>query len=190
MPDRLRVIAAPSVTLNDGKSIPRGRRFQDSIGRNRTSGGRPATDRRPAYRHCGNVRQQTPDRTRGRRFPHTWQPTLRRHNAAQRAPGLRRHAGGGVRPPARPKPDPVVRLKTFETEHPTIATVVDGSDRTLAQVLIRLHIQLGTIVIPKSVNPTRTASTFDVLDMASIFSPDDGNRLGPIHEPSISQAGE
>ena len=69
---------------------------------------------------------------------------------------------------------------------PTVTAVAERSGRTPAQVLIRWHIQLGNIVIPKSVNPQRIASNFDVFDfglsnndMASISSLDDGNRLGP-----------
>jgi len=70
--------------------------------------------------------------------------------------------------------------------HPTVTAVAQGCGRTPAQVLIRWHIQLGNIVIPKSVNPKRIASNFDVFDfelaqsdMASISLLDDGNRLGP-----------
>jgi 2,5-diketo-D-gluconate reductase A len=69
---------------------------------------------------------------------------------------------------------------------PTVIAVAESNHRTPAQVLIRWHIQLGNIVIPKSVNPKRIASNFDVFDfelsskhMASISSLDDGNRLGP-----------
>jgi 2,5-diketo-D-gluconate reductase A len=71
-------------------------------------------------------------------------------------------------------------------DDPTVTAVAEGRGRTPAQVLIRWHIQLGNIVIPKSVNPTRIASNFDVFDfelsaaeMASISSLDDGARLGP-----------
>jgi 2,5-diketo-D-gluconate reductase A len=70
--------------------------------------------------------------------------------------------------------------------HPTITALAQDCGRTPAQVLIRWHLQLGTIVIPKSVHPTRIASNFDVFDfelsadhMASIASLDDGTRLGP-----------
>src|ERR1700736_6005736 len=70
--------------------------------------------------------------------------------------------------------------------HPTVTAVAETTGRTPAQVLIRWHIQLGNIVIPKSVNPTRIASNFDVFDfelsanqMATISSLDDGTRLGP-----------
>jgi 2,5-diketo-D-gluconate reductase A len=70
--------------------------------------------------------------------------------------------------------------------HPVITSVAGDSGRTPAQVLLRWHIQLGNIVIPKSVHPSRIASNFDVFDfelsasqMASISSLDDGTRLGP-----------
>ncbi|TPG36855.1 aldo/keto reductase [Mycolicibacterium hodleri] len=71
-------------------------------------------------------------------------------------------------------------------EQATVVGIAEAHGKTPAQVLIRWHVQLGNIVIPKSVNPARIASNFDVFDfelseqdMTSIASLEDGTRLGP-----------
>jgi 2,5-diketo-D-gluconate reductase A len=46
----------------------------------------------------------------------------------------------------------------------TIAKVASAHDRTPAQVILRWHIQLGNVVIPKSVTPERIEENFQVLD--------------------------
>jgi 2,5-diketo-D-gluconate reductase A len=70
----------------------------------------------------------------------------------------------------------------------TDATLVDLGRRhgkTAAQVVLRWHLQLGNVVIPRSVNPDRIAENIDVLDfaltdeeMALISRLDTGDRIG------------
>ncbi|HUO38232.1 MAG TPA: aldo/keto reductase [Mycobacterium sp.] len=71
-------------------------------------------------------------------------------------------------------------------DHPTITRIADAYGKTPAQAVIRWHLQMGNIVIPKSVNPDRIVSNFDVFDfelsdddVESISSLDNGTRLGP-----------
>jgi 2,5-diketo-D-gluconate reductase A len=71
-------------------------------------------------------------------------------------------------------------------DNPKVTEVAQRHGKTPAQVLIRWHLQLGNIVIPKSVTPERIVSNFDVFDlelseqdMASISSLGEGTRLGP-----------
>jgi 2,5-diketo-D-gluconate reductase A len=49
-------------------------------------------------------------------------------------------------------------------DYPTIVQLAEAVDRTPAQVILRWHIQLGNIVIPKSVTPERIEENFRVFD--------------------------
>lgn len=67
-----------------------------------------------------------------------------------------------------------------------IKDVADAHGKTTAQVVIRWHLQLGHMVIPKSQTPSRIKENFDVFDfelsgdeLKKISSLDGGNRLGP-----------
>ncbi|MCP2279973.1 2,5-diketo-D-gluconate reductase A [Nocardia amikacinitolerans] len=71
-------------------------------------------------------------------------------------------------------------------EDRTITAIAAELDRMPAQVLIRWHLQLGNIVIPKSVTPSRIAANFDVFgfeltaeQMDAINALDRGGRIGP-----------
>ena len=72
----------------------------------------------------------------------------------------------------------------LENEH--IQAVAAKVGRTPAQVVLRWHLQLGLVVIPKSVTPSRIAENIalfdfalDDEDLAAIAKVDDGTRLGP-----------
>jgi 2,5-diketo-D-gluconate reductase A len=68
----------------------------------------------------------------------------------------------------------------------TIETIAAHHERTPAQVILRWHLQLGNVVIPKSANPERIRQNFDLFDfalseddMAAIERLDSGERTGP-----------
>jgi 2,5-diketo-D-gluconate reductase A len=71
-------------------------------------------------------------------------------------------------------------------EDGTIETVAAHHDRTPAQVILRWHLQVGNVVIPKSSNPERIRQNFQVFDfelseddMAAIARLDTDERIGP-----------
>ncbi|YAL82578.1 aldo/keto reductase [Dermacoccaceae bacterium W4C1] len=69
---------------------------------------------------------------------------------------------------------------------PVIVQIAERLGVSPAQVILRWHLQLENVVIPKSVTPERIASNFDVFgfeltgeDMQAIAGLDKGKRLGP-----------
>jgi 2,5-diketo-D-gluconate reductase A len=49
-------------------------------------------------------------------------------------------------------------------ENPLLGEIAESLGKTVAQVIIRWHLQLGNLVIPKSSSPDRLAENFDVFD--------------------------
>lgn len=79
---------------------------------------------------------------------------------------------------------PLGRGDSFDA--PAIRDAAVRTGRTVAQVILRWHIQHGLSVIPKSEKPERLAENFDVLDftltpeeMSAIDALDRGHRTGP-----------
>jgi 2,5-diketo-D-gluconate reductase A len=75
---------------------------------------------------------------------------------------------------------------------PVIAQLADKHGRTPAQVVLRWHIQMDTIAIPKSVTPSRIAENLAIFDfeldeddMAAVARLDRQHRTGP-HPDEVS----
>ncbi|GAA1193744.1 aldo/keto reductase [Streptomyces hebeiensis] len=79
-------------------------------------------------------------------------------------------------------------------EVPTVVAIARKHGRTPAQAVLRWHLQLGNVVIPKSVTPSRIRENIDVFDfeldaddLAALAALDEGKRLGP--DPTVFTAG-
>ncbi len=71
-------------------------------------------------------------------------------------------------------------------DDPVIVEIASEHERTPAQIVLRWHIQLGNVVIPKSVTPSRIEENFRVFDfelteaeMKRLSELDRGERTGP-----------
>ncbi|NUP65873.1 MAG: aldo/keto reductase [Nonomuraea sp.] len=69
---------------------------------------------------------------------------------------------------------------------PALIVLSEKYGRTPAQIVLRWHLQLGNVVIPKSVTPSRIEENIDVFgfildaeDMAAIGAMNAGRRIGP-----------
>lgn len=69
---------------------------------------------------------------------------------------------------------------------PVIGQIAQRLGKTPAQVIVRWHLQIGNVVIPKSVTPSRIVENFDVFgfeltedDLAAIAPLDRNHRTGP-----------
>lgn len=69
--------------------------------------------------------------------------------------------------------------------HPVLEKIGDRYGKSAAQVALRWHVELGNVVIPKSVTPERIRANLDVFDftldaadMAAIAALDSGERTG------------
>jgi 2,5-diketo-D-gluconate reductase A len=71
-------------------------------------------------------------------------------------------------------------------DNATLRSIAEKHGKSIAQVLIRWHLQLGNVVLPKSVTPSRIQENIDVFnftldqaDLDLIATLEDGHRTGP-----------
>jgi 2,5-diketo-D-gluconate reductase A len=71
-------------------------------------------------------------------------------------------------------------------DHDAIAQIAERHGKTPAQTILRWHLQIGNVVIPKSVTPERIHENIELFDfelsdqeLAAIGALDDGSRIGP-----------
>jgi 2,5-diketo-D-gluconate reductase A len=69
---------------------------------------------------------------------------------------------------------------------PVVSGIATRYDKSPAQVVLRWHLQLGNVVIPKSATPSRIRENIDLFgfeltadDMTALAALDNGTRLGP-----------
>ena len=79
---------------------------------------------------------------------------------------------------------PLAQGEVLEDE--TLMTIAAHHEKTVAQVILRWHLQLGNVVIPKSVTPERIRANLDLFDfelseddLAAIARLEAGHRTGP-----------
>ncbi len=79
-------------------------------------------------------------------------------------------------------------------EVPAIVAIAQKHGRTPAQIVLRWHLQLGNVVIPKSVTPSRIKENIEVFDfsldtedLAAISALNEDRRTGP--DPATFEAG-
>lgn len=77
-------------------------------------------------------------------------------------------------------------------DDPALAEIAEAHGKTPGQVVIRWHLQLGCVVIPKSVTQERIEQNFDVFDfelsaddMQAIEGLESGERIGPDPETFV-----
>ncbi len=90
------------------------------------------------------------------------------------------HDANGIRTEAW---SPLARGRILDD--PTLAAIASKHDRSVAQVTLRWHVQLGNIVIPKASSPERQRENLDVFDfalddddLAAIGTLESGERTG------------
>lgn len=73
-----------------------------------------------------------------------------------------------------------------KNDNPVLIRIADELGKSVSQVIIRWHLQLGNLVIPKTTHRDRLVENFSVFDfeltdqqMASIATLDEGLRMGP-----------
>jgi 2,5-diketo-D-gluconate reductase A len=103
------------------------------------------------------------------------------HPRHQQAELGRFHSGRGIVTEAW---SPLARGRVLDER--VIEEIAARHGRTPAQVILRWHVQLGNVVIPRSVNPSRIAENFAIFDfslndeeMEAVSALDESARVGP-----------
>ena len=111
--------------------------------------------------------------------PRSTRSSSTRISSSSSCAGSTRSTGSRPRPGARSG-------KAQFLDDATIQRIASAHGRTPAQVVLRWHIQLGNIVIPKSVTPSRIEENFRIFDfelseddMHALFELDREERTGP-----------